>query len=189
MSERTERVALAPRVSREDIMGVAYDRNWIILAYGEETSDVTTEDEFRDQDDTVRIRAVEDDLIKLRYLVAAGDDGAVGAVVSAARDKLETVSPSAAADLYSAADSTPDRVSALYQLGVASDGEPTKGAVKTFERAADDDDDDVRHAAIVAMAYAGPSAQLTAILKAMANGDEAESVRRDATTLLESFQS
>jgi hypothetical protein len=176
-----ERVALAPSVTRDDIITAAYNLDWL---FERKATDANPVDTFLSDDEKTQIDVVHDDVVKLDYCVVRGDDVNVKDVVSGIRESLETVSSADAVKAFKGASSTPDKVSALYLLGVASGDDPTNDAVATFKRALSDEEEDIRAAAIVAIGYVGGS-ELRQALEETAENDESEGVRKDARLMLE----
>jgi len=177
----TARVALAPSVTRDDIISAAYNLDWLFERKATAENPVDT---FVSDDEKTQIDVVHDDVVSLDYCVVKGEEVNVKDAVSGIRESLETVSSADAVKAYKDASSGPDKISALYLLGVASGDDPTNDAVATFKRALSDDDEDVRQGAIVAIGYVG-GAELQKLLEETAANDESEAVRKDAKLMLE----
>jgi hypothetical protein len=178
----TTRVALDPSVTSDEIDTAGYELDWLLASQATSENNV---DIWTTGDEQTQIDVVHDDVVSLRYMVVKGDDEK--GTVAGIREMLDTVSSADAVKSYERASSAPDKISALYLLGVASGDDPSNDAVATFKRALKDDEEDVRAAAIVAIGYVGGT-DLTKALEDAAENDESEAIRKDAKLMLEGLQ-
>jgi hypothetical protein len=182
LSDDRRRVALRPEVSSDDVDRAAYALDWNLSGTHAATGGQPREDIYTAGDDGTRVHLLHDDGIGLRYLIVRGPsaDDVAGSVA----DELATVSAQDAAKTFKDASGAPDKITALYLLGIASDdGKAPEAASDAF----DDDDPEVRRAAIVALGYVGGS-EAEALVERVASGDPDEKVRHSASVMLEGLR-
>jgi hypothetical protein len=178
------RVVLTPAVTRDDVETTAWDLDFFIDHRTERNGDQPREDVWRTIDNTTWLHEIEDHVTGLRYLVVRGDD--VEDYVRRLRDQLATVTHTDA--LEALADATgEDKLMALYQLGVAAPpGGNQRVAAALKKELLEDDDKDMRHAAVIAIAYTGYP-ELKDAVKQASEEDDSEAVRSAAKGLLDAY--
>ena len=177
-----KRVLLEGGVSVDDVYRFADRSGFLVEQIGDRRGGKPTNDLWVHVETGMRLHLVDDTIIGARYLFVEGEG--VEATVALAHAALATVTGARALAAFESA-APAAKVGALYDLGVAANVDDP-GVLRAFERAATDADATVRHAAIVAAGYADSPA-MRKVLGAMAANDPDESVRGDATLMLDAL--
>jgi hypothetical protein len=180
----SQRVVLTPEVTRDDVETAAWDLDFFTHHRTERQGDQPREDVWNTADEKSWLHEIEDHVTGLRYLVVRGEH--VDATVKKLRKQLDTVTHTDA--LNALKDATgEDKLMALYQLGVAAPPDGNQRVAAALRKALlDDDDKDIRHAAVIAIAYTGYPELKDAVKEASEN-DPSEAVRSSAKGLLDSY--
>jgi hypothetical protein len=183
VSEQT-RVVLSPEVTRDDVETAAWDLDLFIHHRTSRSGDQPREDVWRSRDESTWLHEVEDHVTGLRYLVLRGEE--VDAIVRRLRRLVRTVTHSDALRALDDAENAEDKLLALYQLGAAAPDHANSRVAAALRRTLDDDDPDLRHAAVVAIAYTGWP-ELEEAVRAASEADPSETVRSAARRLLQAY--
>lgn len=184
MSKSRKRLPLKPSVARSKINGVAWDLNWLFVDVVQEKDGEPYEKIYTTPDSKTRIHYVEDSFIGVHYVLAAGPSA--NAVVDTVADRLEAYDWDDVDALFSLDRATDDRVEAVYVAAILAPREYDADVFAFFERASDDDDEQVRLAVSMAIGYVGWEAcrQIAQTLM----DDSSERIRKNARLMDEGFE-
>lgn len=177
----SKRVVLTPQVTRDDVETAAWDLDFLLNDRIERRDPQPREDIWGSQDASTWLHEIEDYVSGLRYLVVRGED--VDETVRRLRELVSTVTHTDALRALEQARTRDEKLVATYQLGAAAPEEADSRVVAAFERALHDEDPDLRHAALVAIAYTGWPEMKEAVRR-VSEEDSSETVRDAASRLL-----
>ncbi|HEU5161290.1 MAG TPA: hypothetical protein VFU43_30135 [Streptosporangiaceae bacterium] len=180
MMKRDVRIVLKPGVTRDAIGSVGSWHDWWLLSVGRE-DEKYIRDEWRTSDGETFITYLEDPVVRLPYIVVRGPLAeSVGQVI---RESLQVWSIEEAEDLLAHAESSSDKVNAIYFLALSS-SEENESVVSALERMSHDNDPRVRRAVVIGIGYLAWWPALRTLLETIRSHDLDEGVRRDAGYVL-----
>lgn len=175
------RLVLKPRVGKDDVELVAWDRDWNIHEVDIQDAGAVI-DVWRTDDEAAEIRLVDDRPIGLRYLVLRGTD--LDQLEEQIRSDLAIWTYTEAIAELSAAVDTREKISSALVVALTAPAEQDETAVKLLSRLAEDSDPAVRRAFVELTGYRQWPG-LVSLLKDLRLRDPESSVRKSAEILLE----
>lgn len=182
MASKPRRVVLMPTVTDEDVAFVAGLNDWShVGSIG--PNENSFERRWQTPDETY-VTFVQDLNFQVQYLSIDGPSADTWEQF--AHEKFSTLDLPRIVALSRQATSKPDRISALYYIGVAGSGEYDPGAGAVLREALADPDPDLRRAAIFAALYTGWP-EIRPLLERARDHDDDSAVRELAAGALASL--
>jgi hypothetical protein len=174
------RLLLVPKesVTGDDIAAAALDHDWWIHRVRKESP---REVIYRTDDAATTIHWIEDHKTGIPYISVMGAN--LNAVGGQVRDSVPTYSLDEVRALVERAATADERVRAICYLGLAAPDAFDAAIFAVFERYLDDEDRDVRQAAVLATLYVGWP-ELIAPLRRCATGDAEAVLRQQADAIV-----
>jgi HEAT repeat protein len=163
----------------------AYRQDWRLEQNIKRTEFTAHEVVYRVVSGDTRIHFTEDHIIRLAYLTVRGSHAEE--IANLLRQKLKVFTLEEMLEEAQRAKTRDQWIWAVYQLAAASRGQPDPRIDQALKRALENDDPDVRRAAITAMGYA-ESRSLESDLARLADKDPEEAVRGDARYMLDGLR-
>lgn len=181
----TERIVLTPDVRRGDVATVAWDLGFLTTRTVDDLDEQPEEEIWRAPDGSTTLHLIEDHFTGLRYAVVRGEN--LDATVRKVRKQVGNVTHVEALRALKEATTFEDKLLALYQLGAAAPKRVNSRVAAAFRRMLRDENPDLRHAALVALAYSGWP-EMKDDVRRMAEEDPSSTIREAAGRVLADYE-